>query len=151
MNKIVSKTLRPSIKDIRTKSRKIDPPPSLSAKYPHCSPSPPCPCGHTLNFEMSGVIFHQKVRTSASKETPCPQYVRGQKFSLSQLKFLSQALRWNVSHSAGLKLNRKIFWIVMQKIRSKISNWTKNRKMQALMTSMLEFCQLLFFWVCYVS
>jgi len=54
----------PSIKDVRTKSRKIN-------------PLPPCPCGHTINFEKSDFL-HQKVRTSISEEPPphpCPQHV----------------------------------------------------------------------------
>jgi len=32
---------------------------------------PPCPCGHTINFEKIRVFLHQKVRTSASEE-PLP-------------------------------------------------------------------------------
>jgi len=31
------------------------------------SPSPPCPCGHTINFEKFDDFLQQKVRTSASE------------------------------------------------------------------------------------
>jgi len=48
----------PSIKDVRTKSRKIDPSP-LSAKCPH-KLNPPCPCGNTINFEKSEVFYAKK-------------------------------------------------------------------------------------------
>jgi len=41
------------------------PPPPLFAKCPLWL-IPPCPCGHTINFEKSEDFLHQKVRTSAS-------------------------------------------------------------------------------------
>jgi len=68
---------KPSIKKVRIKSRKIDTPPPLSAKCPHWLNSlpPPCPCGHTINFEKIDFL-RQKVKTSISEEPPlsakCP-------------------------------------------------------------------------------
>jgi len=50
-------------------SRKITSSSPLSAKFRTGSP-PPCPCEHIIRF------LHQKVRTSASKESPCPKNVR---------------------------------------------------------------------------
>jgi len=51
----------PYIKDVRTKSRKIDPSFPLSTKCPHwLNTPPPCPFGHTINFEKSEVVLHQK-------------------------------------------------------------------------------------------
>jgi len=46
------------------KNAKNQPPPSLFAKCPLWL-NPPCPCGHTINFEKSEFL-NQKVRTSAS-------------------------------------------------------------------------------------
>jgi len=41
---------RPSIKDVRTKSRKIDPFLFDRKMFAWLNPLPPCPCGHTINF-----------------------------------------------------------------------------------------------------
>jgi len=83
---------RPSIKDVRTKSRKIDlplvckiptlvQPPLMRKMFALAQPPPPCPCGYIINFEKSEIFCHkfrkirrflcQKVRTAASKE-PLP-------------------------------------------------------------------------------
>jgi len=44
----------PSIKDVRTKSRKIEP---LVRKMSALAQTPPhCPCGHTINFEKIDVF-----------------------------------------------------------------------------------------------
>jgi len=45
----------PSIKDVRTKSRKIDSLPPC----PHW-PKPSCPCGYTINFKKSEVFCTKK-------------------------------------------------------------------------------------------
>jgi len=65
-------TKEPSIKDVRTKSRKIDP---LSAICPHWL-NPPCPCGHTINFEKS--VFAPKSADVRVWRTPFPLVRTGQ-------------------------------------------------------------------------
>jgi len=66
-----------SIKDVRTKSRKIDPSPVVRKMSALTEPLPPCLCRHTINFEKSEVYtinfenFASKVRTSAY-ENPLP-------------------------------------------------------------------------------
>jgi len=73
----ILESLWPSIKDVRTKSRKID----------HLSPcpqnvrigsTPPCPCGHTINFKNSKVFCTKKCGRPHLKNPlfPCPQNVR---------------------------------------------------------------------------
>jgi len=61
-------TKGPSIKDVHTKSRKIDLLLSCSQNA-RTGLTPPCPCGHVINFEKSE-IFVPKVRTSTTKEPP---------------------------------------------------------------------------------
>jgi len=54
-------SLEPSIKDVRTKSRKIDPlPPSPQNVRTGSTPLPPClwACGHTINFEKYEVFCY---------------------------------------------------------------------------------------------
>jgi len=50
----IEKAYGPSIKDVRTKSRKTAPAP-LSAKCLHWL-NPSCPCGHTITLEKSEVV-----------------------------------------------------------------------------------------------
>jgi len=57
------------MKDVRTKSQKIDPLSAL-AHFPHVR----LPCEHTINFEKSGV-FCTKSAESVSEEPP-PSFVR---------------------------------------------------------------------------
>jgi len=68
---------RPSINDVRTKSRKIDPPCPKNVRT-GSTLFPPCPCGHTINFEKSEVFCAKKCgRTHLKKSPPpCPQNVR---------------------------------------------------------------------------
>jgi len=66
----------PSIKDVRTKSPKIDSLGSqfleiLSANCPHCLDPLPFVRAEHHKFRKIGVFLHQKVRTSAS-EDPFP-------------------------------------------------------------------------------
>jgi len=61
----------PSIKDVRTKSQKNNP--LLSIKYPYwLNPLPPCPWGHTVNFETSEA-FCSKSADVRTWRTPPPQ------------------------------------------------------------------------------
>jgi len=73
-----SEYLGPFIKDIHTKSRKIDPPPSLSALAE--PPLPPCPYKHTINFEISEVFCTKKCGRPHLK-TPSPRLPLGRKMS----------------------------------------------------------------------
>jgi len=60
------------MKDVRTKSRKIDPLPLVRKMCALAQPPLPYPCGHTINSEKFEVFLHQKVRTLASEEPSSP-------------------------------------------------------------------------------
>jgi len=67
-NNVCKSFMEPSVKDVRTKSRKIDP--SLATSFVRKMSAllnPPCPCKHATNFKKSEVL-HQKVRTSVYEE-----------------------------------------------------------------------------------
>jgi len=49
-----------SIKNVRTKSQKIDPSLLVHKIYALAQPPPPCPCGHTINFENLEVFCTKK-------------------------------------------------------------------------------------------
>jgi len=64
------------MKDVHTKSQKIPP---MSEKCPHLTqpPSPPCLCGHTINFEKPEIFCTKKCeRPHLNPLPPCPQNVR---------------------------------------------------------------------------
>jgi len=55
----------PSIKDVRTKLQKVDPLPPCSqnvrtVSIPYPPHPPPCPCGHTINFEKPDIFCTKK-------------------------------------------------------------------------------------------
>jgi len=91
----------PSITDVRTKSRKIEPLP-LSEKCPHWL-KPPAPLSERTHRKFRKILsfMYQKVRTSVSQETPiCPQNSRtGQTLSsLTAGVYYSTHVRmWNGS------------------------------------------------------
>jgi len=62
----------PSIKDVRTKSRKIDPLVRKMSALAQPPPLPPCSCGHTKNFEKSEVFCSKKCRRPHLKKPPSP-------------------------------------------------------------------------------
>jgi len=69
----------PSMKDVRTKSRKTDTlPPCLQNVVTDDSrpPPSPCPCRHTINFEKSGVFYTKKCRRPHLQNPFCLKNVR---------------------------------------------------------------------------
>jgi len=85
---------RPSIKDVCTKSRKIDPPLIVRKMSALAQPIHPCPCGHTKNFEKSEVFLQQAVRTPAFEDPP-PPYAKCPHWTNPQIAdvFYGQPLR----------------------------------------------------------
>jgi len=62
------------IKDVRTKSRKIDPSPLVCKMSALARPLLSVRIHHKFQKKI-GVFLRQKVRTSASEEPPCPKNV----------------------------------------------------------------------------
>jgi len=84
----------PSIKDVRTKSRKIDPTCPQNARTGP-NPLPPCLCGHTINFEKSEVFCSSNCGGLYRKKLFCLQNVR---IGLTSLRSDCGRLLWTAPY-----------------------------------------------------